>query len=118
MPHRSSIEEPAEKIGKSIYEKEPGEFSEQLKKYGFLDVQEELEIKDLSAIVKTISRYNFPAGVFIAMNYTAKILLKSNQISSVPTENTIFSTSLKPDGKFFMFTDLADSVLEIEKEKK
>jgi len=117
MPHRSSIEEPAEKIGKSIYEKEPGEFSEQLKKYGFLDVQEELEIKDLSAIVKTISRYNFPAGVFIAMNYTAKILLKSNQISSVPTENTIFSTSLKPDGKFFMFTDLADSVLEIEKEK-
>jgi len=117
MPHRSSIEEPAEKIGKSIYEKEPGEFSEQLKKYGFLDVQEELEIKDLSAIVKTISRYNFPAGIFIAMNYAAKILLKSNEISSIPTENTTFSTCLKPEGKFFIFADIADFILEVEKEK-
>jgi hypothetical protein len=117
MIYQSSIEELAEKIGRSIYEKEPHDFSEQLKKYGFLDVQEEFEIKDLSAIIKAISRYNFPAGIFIAMNYTAKIFLKSNKISSVPTENTIFSTSLKPNGKFFIFADLADFILEVEKEK-
>jgi hypothetical protein len=117
MIYQSSIEELAEKIGRSIYENEPRDFSEQLKKYGFLDVQEEFEIKDLSVIIKAISRYNFPAGIFIAMNYAAKIFLKSNKISSVHTENTIFSTSLKPDGKFFMFADLAGFILEVEKEK-
>ncbi|MDT7906484.1 MAG: acyl-CoA dehydrogenase family protein [Candidatus Calescibacterium sp.] len=117
MIYQSSIEELAEKIGRSIYEKEPHDFSEQLKKYGFLDVQEEFEIKDLSAIIKAISRYNFPAGIFIAMNYATKILLKSNKISSVPTENITFSTCLKPDGKFFIFADIADFIIEVEKEK-
>jgi hypothetical protein len=117
MIYQSSIEELAEKIGRSIYEKEPHDFSEQLKKYGFLDVQEEFEIKDLSAIIKAISRYNFPAGIFISMNYAAKIFLKSNKISSVPTENITFSTCLKSDGKFFIFADLADFILEVEKEK-
>jgi len=117
MIYQSSIEELAEKIGRSIYEKEPHDFSEQLKKYGFLDVQEEFEIKDLSAIIKTISRYNFPAGIFISMNYAAKILLKLNKISAVPTENITFSTCLKPDGKFFIFADIADFIIEVEKEK-
>jgi hypothetical protein len=117
MTYQNSVEESAEKIGKLIYEKEPKEFSEQLKKYRFLDVQEELEIKDLSTIIKTISRHNFPAGIFIAMNYATKIFLRSNEISSVPTENTTFSTCLKPDGKFFIFADIADFILEVEKEK-
>jgi len=117
MAYQSSIEELAEKIGKSIYEKEPKEFSEQLKKYGFLDVQEELTIKDLSTIIKTISRYNFSAGVFISMNYAVKILLKSNEIPSISTENTTFSTCLKPNGKFFIFANIADFILEVEKEK-
>ncbi len=117
MAYQSSIEELAEKIGKLIYEKEPKEFLEQLKKYGFLDVQEELKIKDLSTIIKIISKYNFPAGIFLSMNYTAKILLKSNEISSIYTENSTFSTCLKPDGKFFIFADIADFILKVEKEK-
>jgi hypothetical protein len=117
MIYQSSIEELAEKIGRSIYENEPRDFSEQLKKYGFLDVQEEFEIKDLSAIIKAISRYNFPAGIFISMNYAAKIFLKSNKISSLPTENKIFSTCLKPNGKFFIFADLTDFIIGVEKEK-